>query len=479
MCSSAGLDSSLNLREIFVTDLSCGSIRNFGGGLVLKLQLTSSTIRCVALTPEPTFSLKDAFDAQAEPPLPKHLELQLQSECSKDHHAPLEISEHDYQSLKKTSIAVTLNIYTFTGVTIVCFHFHSGFAETYAFNASAWRKLGLLLREHETFGNLVDTRTIKKMTPDEIEAHLTSLPGYRLNNLLAGILRSKNIVDKNHRELDNHLQQFDGPVEDPDFTNWTLRHRKALYLEELFRLLHNFLASCGSLIDHHRIIVNMIEKEYRNIPNYNSEKEKRFVNDPLVQFIKDFRNFLLHYGLPSASMRSQLSAEGVSGTVLLVRKDLLRWKGWNSKAKEFLCSQGTELNLRRVTSSYFEKLSSFYKWFESEYSRTFWKELNEWNIKQQAICLDRGVELNQKLRQELSSSKVQSSNTLLNLLSDRCSPEELHELHKLLDSPQALVTLAVDLTVRRFPLPADIEKKLLETANSIEATRNSKFKNST
>jgi len=477
--SSTDLDSSLNVREISVTDLSCGSISNFGGGLLLKLQLAYSTIRCVALTPEPTFRIRDAFDAQTESPWSRHSELKRQAERSKDRHAPLAISEHDYQSLKKTSIVAVVNIYPFKKVTVTSFIFHSGVSEIYIFNARAREKLALLLEEHHTAGNLVDTRTIRKMSSEEVEEHLASLPGYRLNNLFIAILRSKNIVDKNHVQLDNHLQKFDGYIDNPDFTDWNLRHRKELYLDELLRLLHNFVASCGSLIAHHRKIVKNTERKYRKIPNYEAELKNHFAGDLLSQFIKDFRNFLMHNGLPSVTMRSELSENGVSGSVFLKTEDLLRWREWKSDAKHFIRSQEPELNLREVTRGYFKKISSFYKWFELQYYRTFWKEINEWDKKQQAAYLDIGLELNENLRQALAQSDIKDAKALLGALSERCSPEELDELHNLLDSPQDLVKSAIGLTAGRFPLPGDIEKKLFETAKAIEAARNSKFKHST
>src|SRR6266496_4224101 len=134
---------------------------------------------------------------------------------------------------------------------------------------------------------------------DAISAH----PGYKADLDWQALQRMHAILGGNFNELMNAL---DRPSSNPDLALELIQNvrppnvRTDFFLT-LDRLLHNFLASVASLIDHTRNIV----RHYQST-TFAGEYERRvgqLADAPLPSFMKDFRNYLLHYRLPLAEIK--------------------------------------------------------------------------------------------------------------------------------------------------------------------------------
>lgn len=145
------------------------------------------------------------------------------------------------------------------------------------------------------------------------------------------------------------------------------------------RLLHNYLASVGSLRDvqrgiHRRLWPERVEpdnpknqKTVWEVSVYNPRTKFMF-GDAAIQFLFNLRNFTLHYSAPLVEPKTQTSwAQGTSmehvNSVPLSRSELLKYKDWSAPSKQFIESTTGDINFVRILQRYLILARMFYGWF--------------------------------------------------------------------------------------------------------------------
>jgi len=154
------------------------------------------------------------------------------------------------------------------------------------------------------------------------------------------------VFNRNYQELKNLIEV--GNNQEKMLKLWDLRNRRQLetVINEVLRLLHNFLASAKSLVDQTRVVIRTWYKETEFIKEYKTQVTSRFVNNPMTGFIEDLRNFNLHYSLPitHATFSIQIDKETGYNTTdfsfVLIKTGLLDWSGWE-KGKNFLITSSS------------------------------------------------------------------------------------------------------------------------------------------
>ncbi len=126
----------------------------------------------------------------------------------------------------------------------------------------------------------------------------------------------------------------------------------------LQRYLFNFLASTSALIDICRITMDF----YKKTPiynNYQNNKQNLFVQNKETVFIKDLRNYQMHYKIsfPCLSEKNLVSLE--------VYK-LNLYSKWSFLSKEFIKEQGKFIALKPLFENYLKILEPFYMNIYSE-----------------------------------------------------------------------------------------------------------------
>lgn len=143
--------------------------------------------------------------------------------------------------------------------------------------------------------------------------------------------------------------------------------RASLY--EITRLLHNFVTSAKSLIEHTRVIYREIYKGGEELPDYQKEVDRRFANNPLAQFVEDLRDYCLHYELPTISSVLHFSSlpptPVFESRIELKIEELNKYSKWSHLAKKYLTSQNKPVNLLTVTDEYYALVKDFHSWFQS------------------------------------------------------------------------------------------------------------------
>jgi hypothetical protein len=158
-----------------------------------------------------------------------------------------------------------------------------------------------------------------------------------------------------------------------------LRH----FHEEIARLLHNYLASAATLIDHTRIFAQDLYQDKPFHEEYKKKIDDTFKTSELAGLIKGLRNWMLHKGL--APTVARLSGEGTTtssplSVIVLSYEKLKTWDRWDTRAKAYIANLNSDLKLHTIVSTYGSLVESFYKWLENriqEIHASAFQELEE------------------------------------------------------------------------------------------------------
>lgn len=204
-------------------------------------------------------------------------------------------------------------------------------------------------------------------------AHLESLPGYRLKVDLEALNRCSYTFSRNAQELTNHIGRF------LYFPATSAKGLSDDYVNELVRLLHNYLTSVTSLIDAQRVVMrhrwpSARKGEYSEFEttNYAAQLKETFETGE-AEFMQKLRNYCTHYSIPVPGLGTRMSWEA-GGPVLRVntlqldRDELLRWDEWRAAASGYLRAQPERFDFAPIIERYMAGARVFFQWF--------WEQVN-------------------------------------------------------------------------------------------------------
>ena len=202
--------------------------------------------------------------------------------------------------------------------------------------------------------------------------------GRRISNQLELLSVSYYAFTTNYLELQKALDAYQDPSFFKDLWNIDNRDKLFRYLDEITRLLHNFLASVKSLVDHTRIIVRKLPRSKLFLKEYERRIRKSFQESTLSNFVQHLRNYVLHKGMPLLTAVGRVTPAKASNHSIDLNLDLLRaWDGWNKYSTQYLDDMPDEVNLESVILSYKETVEDFYKWLEDTFQKVYRTELEE------------------------------------------------------------------------------------------------------
>jgi hypothetical protein len=97
------------------------------------------------------------------------------------------------------------------------------------------------------------------------------------------------------------------------------------YMTEVFRLLHNFVASVMTLVEHTRATMRKLYKGQPFLAEYEARVSQEFDASELAHFVQDLRDYFMHRGLPPMKARA-------GGAILLAPMEMATWKRWSASA---------------------------------------------------------------------------------------------------------------------------------------------------
>lgn len=168
----------------------------------------------------------------------------------------------------------------------------------------------------------------------------------------------------------------------------------------LSRYIFNFLASAAALKNNCYTLMG----QYKNTElqeKYKKATAEYFLNNDLVAFINDFRNYQTHY-------KVELSYVSAKNQVVFLTDELLKHsKQWNSASKKFIQNSKGEIVIKDICEKYYKLNEEFCLWLINELRLLHKKDFEEIakatqqaNIKLPVMYLD-------------TITKIQSSNITL------------------------------------------------------------------
>ncbi len=197
----------------------------------------------------------------------------------------------------------------------------------------------------------------------DMEDELRSMAGKEVLLELQSLDSSARVFMDNYRELRKFLTAV---RTNPDNALLGLDQARKRQKEEVFaethRLIHNFLASSFSLVDHTRSTRDRITPALKTM--YSDESDRRFNSDGVAKFWQDLRNYQTHYRPVPLTLIGKGYLEGEPVHLLVMKREgLLAWKKWQSVAKEWLRSGDEDIEVLSIAADYFDKVKDFQLWF--------------------------------------------------------------------------------------------------------------------
>ena len=167
--------------------------------------------------------------------------------------------------------------------------------------------------------------------------------GWQAINSMGIINENYHTLILNYRELMNEIIRIQQD-QDPFMQLFNNEH--------LNRYIFNFLASTSALIDSCREVMNFY-KGTEIYEHYKQNIKEQFANNNIAVFIKDLRNYQMHYKttFPYITPDKQVCFE---------THEFKQYDRWTKLSKEFIKEQGDFIILKPLFETYFKMLEPFY-----------------------------------------------------------------------------------------------------------------------
>lgn len=150
--------------------------------------------------------------------------------------------------------------------------------------------------------------------------------------------RSCSIFQRNTTEIMNLLNL---PGDDPYFALQLMRDDREVgdpFWEELDQRLHNQLSSAISLVEHARRLLRYYEADFPAVVAEYTSRNDEILRKKEAAFLRDLRNYLLHYGAPPIIQTFESGQAGSRYLLKLSAEHLPKWKDWKAAPRGYLLS---------------------------------------------------------------------------------------------------------------------------------------------
>ncbi len=134
----------------------------------------------------------------------------------------------------------------------------------------------------------------------ELSQEIKASEGFRIRSEMSLLKKNYLVFDGNYLNLKHILEEFE---QSPVFLKlWDQKDRGKLdlFINEVIRYLHNYLAGAATLLDRMRAFVDASQQGDGFGEEYQRRMDQQINNPPLSRFVKDLRDYMLHKELPFA-----------------------------------------------------------------------------------------------------------------------------------------------------------------------------------
>ena len=215
---------------------------------------------------------------------------------------------------------------------------------------------------------------------EEIQNKIFSHPGKiiydewtNLKNTFIGIYQAnrKTILDylmepsQNDKLSIELVQNVRPPVVREKYTNEVLRH------------LYNYLSSLATLVGYSMSLTNKYDN---SLLGEFVIKKNKLINSDQNNFMGELRNYVVHNDLPPLSWEIKIKDEGFNKcTYRLDSRELLRWKGWNDKSRNFIKNERNYIELASLIEDHGKKIDEEFRILFDQFPKLHSEDLDEVN----------------------------------------------------------------------------------------------------
>jgi hypothetical protein len=218
----------------------------------------------------------------------------------------------------------------------------------------------------------------------EIDREIEASEGFRLYNKMNLLEKSYFIFDTNYLNFRHVLDEFEQPMVFLKLWEEKTRGRFDLFINDVIRLFHNYLAGATTLIDHIDTLQDGLYRKSGFSNEYQAQWEEQLGGADLPRFVEELLVYMLHQGLPLALAELNFGKVGsgveVDSAIKLDVSKLQEWGHWSEKGREYLNTLEDKVKLDDVVREYTSVVAGFYQWFvlrQSELHREVLQELEE------------------------------------------------------------------------------------------------------
>lgn len=215
----------------------------------------------------------------------------------------------------------------------------------------------------------------------ELDQKLEASEGYRIYTKMKLLGKSYFLFDGNYLALKHVLEDFEHPATFLKLWEKADRHRLDLFMSDVIRLFHNYLAGARTLLYHVRAFEG---DEYRGTSfahEYQRRVEQQVEGSSLHHFVQDLPGYMLHKGFPVAlaelNLGSVSNSVEVRSAIELNVTELRNWEKWSDKGREQLNTWGNKVKLGDIVTEHASLVTELYDWFRTRQSELHQRDLEE------------------------------------------------------------------------------------------------------
>ena len=200
------------------------------------------------------------------------------------------------------------------------------------------------------------------------------------------------ILNKNFADLRSLLRGLDDPKTAIALLAESARPALESFIREVTRLLHNYLASVMSTVDHTRNMANDLYADNPFMTVYKAKVAAHFAESNLHHFMQELRNEMLHNKLLMLPVNTTIKPDSLDSRFTLPI-ERLKTVEWKSRARTFVDAIQDELRLEALLDAYHAHVTEFHKWLAAEQEVLHKADFEEMqSILRQIIKLEGGPE---------------------------------------------------------------------------------------
>ena len=188
--------------------------------------------------------------------------------------------------------------------------------------------------------------------------------GYGIRDEMLEFGRGFRIFTGNYHDLRKELDRAKNPQLWPSLWDEKKKYERDRFNTEIARLLLNFATAAKALVDNTRNFMNGNYTGTNFRKAYQEHIAQKFASDPLVQFIHNLRNYMLHKSFFAAEIIKIESEEGLMfmSYVALMPIRLRAWNEWQA-ARPYVEALDDKTSLQDVIDLYWNKVMETWKWY--------------------------------------------------------------------------------------------------------------------